>query len=329
MDYLKKICEESGKCAGKKMRILFSGGEDRRILTTCIEMKKEGIITPIILGRRNDVEDTAKKTGIDFRDLDFVDIDGSPNFWDIVKSYMEIRNGQVTVEDAHKILRYTNYFGMMMLYNGYVDGFISGSENSVIDVVKPAMRIIGTESGIERVSGGVLMVKGEEIYLMADCFVHMDPDSDVLADIAVETEETARKLGMEPRIAMLSFSTKGSAKHELVDKVTVAAEKAKSMNPNMELDGELQFDAAFVDSVGKQKAPGSKVAGKANVFVFPSLEAANIGYKIGQSLGGFRAVGTIIQGLKKPVGAICEEADEETIMALAKVIAQLARKVGK
>ena len=326
MDYLKKISEELGKPTGERMRILFSGGEDKRILSACIDLEREGILSPVILGRRKDVENTAKEIGIDFQSLDFVDIDGSPNFLDIVKSYMEIRNGQVTVEDAHKILRYSNYFGMMMLFNGYVDAFVSGSENSVIDVVKPAMRIIGTKPGIEKISGGVLMLKEEEAYLMADCFVHMNPDSETLANIAVETEDTARKLGINPKVAMLSFSTKGSAKHELVDKVTRATEMAKSINPSLELDGELQFDAAFVDSVGKKKAPGSNVAGKANVFIFPSLEAANIGYKIGENLGGFKAIGTIVQGLKKPVATVSEEADQEAIIALAKVIAKLACK---
>lgn len=311
--------------SGKKLRILFSGGEDKRILAACGELKKDAAISPVILGRREAIAKTAKELGIDIQELEVVDIDGSPNFVDIVKAYIEIRNGQVTIEDAHKILRYSNYFGMMMLYKGYVDGFISGSENSVIDVVKPAMRIIGTEPWIEKISGAALMVKGKEAYLMADCFVHMNPDSDTLADVAVETEETARKLGLDPKVAMLSFSTKGSAKHELVNKVTVAAEKAKKMNPSMELDGELQFDAAFVDSVGMKKAPGSNVAGKANVFVFPSLEAANIGYKIGESFGGFQAVGTIIQGLNKPVGVISEDTAPETIVALSRVIARLAR----
>ena len=218
-----------------------------------------------------------------------------------------------------------NYFGTMMVYKGYADGLVSGAVGTTADTVRPALQIIKTVPGMSRTSGAFFMLRDDEMYLMADCAINIDPNSDDLAEIAVASDKTARQFGMEPKIAMLSFSTKGSASHELVDKVANATAKALEMNPELQLDGELQFDAAFVPSVGEKKAPDSKVAGHANVFVFPSLEAGNIGYKIGQRFGGFEAVGPVLQGLNSPVNDLSRGCNEEEVISLAKVTAAQAK----
>lgn len=291
----------------------------------CARLAKEGVVKPVVLGKKSEVEATAKEIGVDLSALEFVDIEKSDKFDELCEAFVERRKGKVAPEDAKNILMTPNYFGTMMVYKGYADGLVSGAVGTTADTVRPALQIIKTVPGMSRTSGAFFMLRDDEMYLMADCAINIDPNSDDLAEIAVASDKTARQFGMEPKIAMLSFSTKGSASHELVDKVANATAKALEMNPELELDGELQFDAAFVPSVGEKKAPDSKVAGHANVFVFPSLEAGNIGYKIGQRFGGFEAVGPVLQGLNSPVNDLSRGCNEEEVISLAKVTAAQAK----
>jgi phosphate acetyltransferase len=206
----------------------------------------------------------------------------------------------MTPEQAKEVLHRDLFFAAMMLREGLVDGSVAGSFASTADVMKAGIQIVGMPAGISIVSSFFLMLFKDKTYSFADCAVVPNPDANQLADIAISTADNHKKLtGEEPLIAMLSFSTKGSAVHELADKVIAATESVKQKRPDLQVDGELQFDAAIIESIGKKKAPGSTVAGRANVLVFPDLNAGNIGYKIAQRLGGAEAVGPMVQGLQK------------------------------
>lgn len=227
-------------------------------------------------------------------------------------------------EDARKILLDENYFGTMLVYSNKADGLVSGAAHSTADTVRPALQIIKTKEGIRKTSGVFVMVREDEKYVFADCAINISPDAQDLAEIAVESAKTARMFDIEPRVAMLSFSTKGSAKSPETDKVAAAVQEAKLREPLLVLDGEFQFDAAFVPSVAKKKAPDSVIQGDANVFVFPSLEAGNIGYKIAQRLGNFEAVGPILQGLNRPVNDLSRGCNEEDVYKLSLITAAQA-----
>ena len=209
----------------------------------------------------------------------------------------------------------------MLVYTKQADGLVSGATRSTGDTVRPALQIIKMQPGFSKTSGVFFMVKGEEQYVFADCAITIAPDENDLSEIAVLSAITAKQFGMDPKIAMLSFSTKGSAASDEVDRVSNATKLALEKNPELKIDGELQFDAAFVPSVGKSKAPGSPVAGEANVFIFPSLEAGNIGYKIAQRLGGYEAVGPLLQGLNSPVNDLSRGCNEEDVYKLSMLTA--------
>lgn len=214
-----------------------------------------------------------------------------------------------------------NYFGTMLVYLNKADGLVSGAAHSTADTVRPALQIIKTKEGVSKTSGVFIMVRGEEKYVFADCAINIAPDSQDLAEIAVESAKTARTFNIEPKVAMLSFSTKGSAKSPETEKVSTAVATAKQLDPELLIDGEFQFDAAFVPSVAASKAPDSPIKGDANVFVFPSLEAGNIGYKIAQRLGNFEAVGPILQGLNKPVNDLSRGCNAEDVYKLSLITA--------
>ena len=198
---------------------------------------------------------------------------------------------------------------------------VSGAVHSTGATVRPALQIIKTKPGQKRISGAFIMQKGEERYIFADCAINIELDAETMAAVALQSAETAELFGLDPKVAMLSFSTKGSAKGEMVTKVAEATKLVQAQAPTLAVDGELQFDAAFVPEVGALKAPGSKVAGHANVFVFPSLEAGNIGYKIAQRFGGFEAVGPILQGLNAPIADLSRGTSEEDVYKVALITA--------
>ncbi|MDY3903541.1 phosphate acetyltransferase [Peptoniphilus sp.] len=307
-----------------KPEIVFPEGDDSRILRAAIRLNEDGDIKPIVLGDKKELEALAEKEGVKLGSLEILNPVNYDEKDEMVKAFVERRKGKVTEEQAEEILKDHNYFGTMLIFMGKAKGLVSGAAHTTADTVRPALQIIKTKPGYKRCSGAFIMLRGEEMYLMADCAINIDLDAEGLAEVAVISNETARQFGMDPKIAMLSFSTKGSASHERVTMVAEATKMAKEKNPEMVIDGELQFDAALVESVAKKKAPGSEVAGHANVFVFPNIEAGNIGYKIAQRFGGFEAVGPILQGLNAPVNDLSRGCVEDEVYSLAIITAAQA-----
>src|SRR4051794_1916682 len=309
---------------GQNMKIVFPEGLDERILTAAGRLAEDKVLTPILVGNIEQIEAKAKELNISLEAAEIYDPANYAAMDELVASFVERRKGKATEEDARKILLDENYFGTMLVYTNKADGLVSGAAHSTADTVRPALQIIKTKQGVSKTSGVFIMVREDEKYVFADCAINIAPDSNDLAEIAIESAKTAKMFGIEPRVAMLSFSTKGSAKSAETDKVAEAVAVAKEREPELTLDGEFQFDAAFVPSVAKSKAPNSEIQGDANVFVFPSLEAGNIGYKIAQRLGNFEAVGPILQGLNRPVNDLSRGCNEEDVYKLALITAAQA-----
>lgn len=314
------------KILGKNMKIVFPEGNDERVVRAAARLKFEGLLEPIILGQSEEVRSLLTKLGFADQDYTIINPNDYADFEKMKETFVDIRKGKATLEDADKMLRDVNYFGVMLVKMGLADGMVSGAIHSTADTVRPALQIIKTKPGISRTSGVFLMNRENtsERYVFADCAINIDPTVQELAEIAVNTAETAKIFDIDPKIAMLSFSTKGSGKAPQVDKVREATEIAKGLNPDLALDGELQFDAAFVPETAAIKAPDSAVAGQANTFVFPDLQSGNIGYKIAQRLGMFDAVGPILQGLNKPVNDLSRGSSAEDIYKLAIITAAQA-----
>ncbi|WP_342433637.1 phosphate acetyltransferase [Neobacillus sp. FSL H8-0543] len=309
------------KLSGRELGIVFPEGLDERIIRAASRLGEEKLVTPILVGDIEQVQAKASELGVSVETAEIYDPQKYAGMDELVAAFVERRKGKATEEDARKILLDENYFGTMLVYLNKADGLVSGAAHSTADTVRPALQIIKTKEGVKKTSGVFIMVRGDEKYVFADCAINISPDSNDLAEIAVESAKTANMFDIEPRIAMLSFSTKGSAKSPETEKVAAAVEEAKRRDPSLILDGEFQFDAAFVPSVAKSKAPDSPLQGDANVFIFPSLEAGNIGYKIAQRLGGFEAVGPILQGLNAPVNDLSRGCNEEDVYKLALITA--------
>ncbi|CAK7012394.1 MAG: Phosphate acetyltransferase [Peptostreptococcus russellii] len=306
---------------GKNVRIVLPEGTEPRIIEAASRLHKEGILVPVLVGSVDAVKAVANEKNIDLDGVEILDPANYDEFDAMVAAFVERRKGKATEEDARKKLLDENYFGTMLTYMGKVDGMVSGAVHSTGDTVRPALQIIKTKPGVSRTSGAFVMIKEDTKYIFGDCAINIELDAEGLAGVAVESAKTAKMFGIDPKVAMLSFSTKGSAKHDLATKVEEATKLAHELDPELALDGELQFDAAIVESVGQQKAPGSKVAGNANVFIFPSLEAGNIGYKIAQRLGGFEALGPILQGLNKPITDLSRGCNAEDVYKLSIITA--------
>ncbi|AXI10668.1 phosphate acetyltransferase [Oceanobacillus zhaokaii] len=314
----------TSKVSSKNKKIVFPEGLDERILTAASKLSAEGIVEPILIGNKEEVSKKAEAVGADVSSLTIIDSADYAEFDAMVAAFVERRKGKATEEDARKILLDENYFGTMLVYMDKADGLVSGAAHSTSDTVRPALQIIKTKEGLKKTSGVFIMVRDDEKYVFADCAINIAPDSQDLAEIAAESAVTAKLFDIDPRVAMLSFSTKGSAKSEETEKVADALKLAKEKDSSLVIDGEFQFDAAFVPSVAEKKAPDSVIKGDANVFVFPSLEAGNIGYKIAQRLGGFEAVGPILQGLNKPVNDLSRGCNAEDVYNLAIITASQA-----
>lgn len=313
------------KISGHNLKIVFPEGTDERILTAASRLASEKILVPILLGNINAVQAKAKELGVSLDDAEIYDPATFAGIDELVAAFVERRKGKATEEDARKILLDGNYFGTMLVYLKKADGLVSGAAHSTADTVRPALQIIKTKEGVGKTSGVFIMVRGEEKYVFADCAINIAPDSSDLAEIAVESAKTAEMFDIQPRVAMLSFSTKGSAQSDETERVIAAVKEAQRRAPSLVLDGEFQFDAAFVPSVAKKKAAGSPIQGDANVFIFPSLEAGNIGYKIAQRLGNFDAVGPILQGLNSPVNDLSRGCNAEDVYKLAIITAAQTR----
>ena len=311
---------------GKNLTIVFPEGKDPRILGAAIRHKNDGILNPIVLGDKGQIQKVADENDLKLGDLQIVDPEYDENFPKLVDLFVEVRKGKATERDAEYMLKKdNNYYGVMMVKAGIADGMVSGAVGTTGDTIRPALQLIKTKPGTSRVSGIMIMIgpNGEQL-VFADTAVNITLESQEMAEVAVESAESARLFGIDPKVALLSFSTKGSAKHDLVDKVSKATRKAKEMAPDLPLDGELQFDAAIDPITAAKKAPKSEVAGHANVFIFPDLQAGNIGYKIAQRLGGYKALGPILQGLNSPVNDLSRGCSEQDVYEIAIITASQA-----
>ncbi|KGI86572.1 MULTISPECIES: phosphate acetyltransferase [Exiguobacterium] len=305
--------------------IVFPEGVDERVLGAAVRLKNDGMVEPIVIGPKAELEAVAAKHGFDISGLTQYDPATYEDIDTLVESFVERRKGKATPEQARELLSSdVNYFGTMLVHTGKAEGLVSGAMHATADTVRPALQIIKMQTGIKKTSGVFIMVRDDEQYVFSDCAINIAPDAADLAENAYLSALTAKTFGIEPQVALLSFSTKGSAKSPETEKVIEATRLAKEKAPNLPIDGELQFDAAFVPSVAAKKAPGSEVAGNANVFVFPSLEAGNIGYKMVQRFGGFEAIGPILQGLNKPVNDLSRGCNEEDVYKLTLITAAQA-----
>lgn len=314
------------KIAGKQIKIVFPEGIDERVVRAAARLKFEGLIEPIILGEPAAVENLLVSFGFTNPGITVLDPNHFERFDEMKQSFVELRKGKVSLEEAETLLRDVNYFGVMLVQRGLADGMVSGAIHSTAETVRPALQIIKTKPGISRTSGVFLMNRENtnERYVFADCAINIDPTAQELAEIAVNTAETAAIFDIDPKVAMLSFSTLGSANAPQASKVQEATKIAKELAPELAVDGELQFDAAFDELTAKIKAPFSPVAGQANTFVFPDLQSGNIGYKIAQRLGMFEAIGPILQGLNKPVNDLSRGSSADDIYKLAIITAAQA-----
>lgn len=319
---------EKAKLAGKT--IVLAEGEEKRVLDAAREIVSENIAKLILIGNRSLI---AEKAEFDVNSVTIVD----PNADDLTEYselLYELRKAKgMELEQAQKLVKNPLYLGVMLVKTGKADGMVAGSVNSTGDTLRPALQIIKTAPGIKTVSSCFIMVLPEGskygengVMVFGDCAVNINPDAEQLASIAIASAESARKIaGIDPKVAMLSFSTKGSAKHENVDKVVMATKFVHEQAPDLKCDGELQLDAALVQSVASLKAPGSDIAGNANVLIFPDLQAGNIGYKLVQRLAGAEAVGPICQGFNKPINDLsrgCSAEDIVNVVAMTSLQAE-------
>ena len=330
MNIVTGIQEKARKLKG---RIVLPEGHEERNIQAAKKLISEGICTPVLLGKIDDIKKSCLSLKINTEKLEMIEPlqDGQVEFY--ADDYYRLRKEKgMTPDEARKTMQNTLYFGAMMVRHGRVDGSVAGALNTTGDVLRAAIQIIGLAKGIDVVSSSFLMVMPEfqgernKLFVFADCAVLPDPTAEQLASIAISSAETMRKLGgQEPRVAMLSFSTKGSAKHDRIDKVLKALSIVKQKAPDLMVDGELQLDAAVISSIAKRKAPDSQVAGQANVLVFPDLDSGNIGYKLTQRFGGAEAIGPVIQGLAKPANDLsrgCSVDDIVNVAAIASVLAK-------
>ncbi len=319
-------------------KIVFTEGPDARILSAAARLKKEGFLTPILVGNVEEVKAAAAKGGFDIEGLEILDPMTYDKMDEMVETMVALRKGKMSAEDCAAALKKGNYFGTMLVKMGVADALLGGATYSTADTVRPALQLVKTKKGANLVSSCFILVKeGADMLCMGDCAINIDYQDTVdkqgnvvltaaqkLAEVAIGTAHTAKVFGMDPKVAMLSYSTKGSGKGANVDLVRNATAIAKEMAPELNIDGEMQFDAAVSPVVGQLKFPGSPVAGYANTFIFPEIQSGNIGYKIAQRLGGYAAYGPILQGLNAPINDLSRGCDAEEVYQMSIITAALA-----
>lgn len=313
--------------------ILLPEGSEERTVQAARIITDEKIAKVTLLGDEDEIKRVAEKFNVCLCGINIINPLTDPDFEHYANGFYELRKAKgMTPEKARETIKNTLFYACMMIKEGKADGMVSGAINTTGDTLRPGLQIIKMAKGINTISSCFIMEIPNKAYgdnglmLFGDCAININPNPDELASIAIATANTAKTLlGMDPKVALLSFSTKGSAKHENVDKVTAALAKVKEIAPELDVDGELQADAAMVPKVAALKAPGSKVAGHANVLIFPDLQAGNIGYKLVQRLAGAEAVGPVSQGFAKPINDLsrgCSIADIVSVVAITAVQAQ-------
>ncbi|WP_461612778.1 phosphate acetyltransferase [Clostridium sp. Marseille-QA1073] len=314
-------------------KIVLPEGDEERNLKAAELIKKNAIAEVVLVGAEEKVKANAKAFGVNIEGIEIIDPETSDKTSKYAEAFYELRkNKGVTLEKATEVVKDPVYFGTMMVKMDDVDGLVSGAVHSTGDLLRPGLQIVKTAPEIKVVSSFFIMevpnceYGKEGTLLFADCAVNPNPNAEELASIAISTADNAKALcGIEPKVAMLSFSSMGSAKHENVDKVRIATESARQQRPDLQIDGELQLDAAIVDKVAKQKAPNSSVAGNANILVFPDLQAGNIGYKLVQRFANAKAIGPVCQGFAKPINDLsrgCSVDDIVNVVAITAIQAQ-------
>ena len=317
--------------------IVFTEGNDPRILEAASKLLAEGVLKVVMVGNEAECKAAAAAGNFDISAAEIIDPENYAGFDEMVNTMVELRKGKMTADECRAALKKSNYFGTMLVKMGVADCLLGGATYSTADTVRPALQLVKTKKGAHLVSSCFIMIRGDETLAMGDCAINIDYQDTVdkegnvtftaaqkLAEVAVATAETAKVFGIDPKVAMLSYSTKGSGKGPNVDLVRNATEEAKKLAPELKLDGEMQFDAAVSPVVGQLKFPGSPVAGYANTFIFPEIQSGNIGYKIAARLGGFAAYGPILQGLNAPINDLSRGCNADEVYKMAIITAGMA-----
>ncbi len=310
-------------------KIVFTEGTDPRILEASARLLSGTFLTPILVDSEAEIRAAAEDAGFNIRGAEIYDPENYEKMDAMVEKMVELRKGKMTADECRAMLRKGNYFGTMLVAMGIADALLGGATYSTADTVRPALQLVKTKPGNSIVSSCFILVRpyatgGNMVLAMADCAINIDPTEDELVEIASETVKCAEIFGVDPKVAFLSYSTFGSGKGPVVDKMRNAAEKAKAAMPEVPIEGELQFDAAVSPRVAQTKCPDSKVAGYANTFIFPDISAGNIGYKIAQRLGSFEAYGPILLGLNAPINDLSRGCNAQEVYSMAIITAALA-----
>ena len=310
-------------------KIVFTEGTDPRILEASARLLSGTFLTPILVGKEEEIRAAAEEAGFNIRGAEIYDPENYEKMEAMVEKMVELRKGKMTADECRAMLKKGNYFGTMLVAMGIADSLLGGATYSTADTVRPALQLVKTKPGNSIVSSCFILVRpyatgGNMVLAMADCAINIDPSEDELVEIASETVKCAQIFGVDPKVAFLSYSTFGSGKGPVVDKMRNAAEKAKAAMPDVPIEGELQFDAAVSPRVAQTKCPESDVAGYANTFIFPDISAGNIGYKIAQRLGSFEAYGPILLGLNAPINDLSRGCNAQEVYSMAIITAALA-----
>lgn len=310
-----------------KTRIIFPEFTDERIMRAANRLSLENVIVPIYIGDRETVKQFAARFDIQLANYEVIDPNTFGQKQLLIDTFIERRrNKNIDEATVREKITDPNYFATLLVYLNVADGLVSGAINTTSAAVRPVLEIIKMKQDVKKVSGAYVMVRGDEQYIFADCAVNIAPSSEDLVEITLQTARTAHLLRLEPKVAMLSFSTKGSAHSPETEKIIKAYELVKETSPSLLIDGELQFDAAYIPALAEKKAPQSVIKGDANIFIFPNLDAGNISCKIAERLGGFQAVGPILQGLNRPVNLLSRGCSENDVYKVALMTALQANE---